>query len=256
MNRLQTKRQRQSGFSLVELAIVLAIIGILMGGAMMGISIQREHAKYESSSQRLAQTKEALMSFSLINRYLPCPDINGDGHENRNGNQCARVYGRVPYLILGLTKADVSDSWGNPLVYQINQKATVACSQSEASYFCNSAPPRFTLMTPPVQNSPLAHHLRVCNQSAGQCNGATLSSAIEADRQTVVLIAYNENGRITWTQCGKAAPYERENCDGDAFFSRRPINTQADRFFDDQLETISAYEIKSLFLKNNPDAIQ
>lgn len=256
MKKLRHDLSRQAGFSLVELAIVLAIMGVLMAGAFTGLSIQRAHAKYESSSQRLNQVKDALMSFVLINRYLPCPDTNGNGYENRSGNQCASDSGRIPYLILGLSKVEVADSWGNAIRYQTNQKSEVACALSEASYFCNSSPPRFTLTTPPVEGSPLAHHLRVCNQAAAVCNGATSGQAIEADKQTAVLIAYNQNGRKTWAQCGQASPYERENCDGDAFFTHRPLNTQDDRFYDDQIVPISAYEIKSLFLKNNPDELQ
>jgi hypothetical protein len=77
-----------------------------------------------------------------------------------------------------------------------------------------------------------------------------------ADIQTVVLVANNENGATTQNNCNNATGNEQENCDDDQFFYQQNLNTkQGANFFDDQLLTISAYEIKGMFIKHDPSRL-
>ncbi len=250
----------QSGFTLVELAVVLVIMGLLLGGALTGISMQRENAKYASSGERLDQVKQALLSFVLINKYLPCPDTDADGVENRAGDSsCSSITGAPPYQTLGLTQQDVADSWGNALFYAINAQANTIGSMVDtnaASYFNSLSAPVFNLDTPPTQALASAGDYRVCNQGAATCNAGTAAADIEADQQSVVLVAFNQNGLQTLANCNALDAQEQENCDGDAFFMQRSIITRGAVFFDDQIRTLSGYEVKAVFIKNDPTALQ
>ena len=46
-------RMTQRGFSLVELSIVILIMGLLLGGLMMPLSVQRENARLRDGAEQL-----------------------------------------------------------------------------------------------------------------------------------------------------------------------------------------------------------
>lgn len=50
-------RQRQPGFSLVEMAVVLAIVGLLLASAMYTLSAQMEQRAREDTQRRLEQAR-------------------------------------------------------------------------------------------------------------------------------------------------------------------------------------------------------
>ena len=70
---------RQRGFSLLEMAIVLLVIGLLLGGALIPLSVQMEKRDRDSTRQQLLDMREALIGYALVNGRLPCPDTDGDG---------------------------------------------------------------------------------------------------------------------------------------------------------------------------------
>src|SRR6266571_3407425 len=87
------RAQRQSlatGFTLVELAVVLAIVGLLLGSLMYTLSAQVEQRNFEETRRRLEQARELVLAFAIVNGRLPCPArSNSSGFEARdatNGN--------------------------------------------------------------------------------------------------------------------------------------------------------------------------
>ena len=63
----------QSGFSLVELTIVLVIVALLSGGLMFGLSGQRDQIQNKEARQQLETIREALIGYAMANGRLPCP---------------------------------------------------------------------------------------------------------------------------------------------------------------------------------------
>lgn len=110
---------RQSGFTLIEMAVVLVIVGLLLGGMLMPLASQMETDRRKETSATLESIREALIGFAIINGRLPCPDTNGDGLPgpgvcNTGANQ--RNVGGLPYVTLGLSRYDAWDNtsvWGN-----------------------------------------------------------------------------------------------------------------------------------------------
>jgi len=100
------------GFTLIEIAIVMVIIGLLAGGgvSIMGMLTQRK-ARNETIAY-LKETKEALISYATINGKLPWADTDGDGSQNSNATS-----GTLPYLDL---KVRPSDPYKRVLRYEIN----------------------------------------------------------------------------------------------------------------------------------------
>ena len=107
-------RSPQAGFTLIEMAIVMLIIGLLLGGLLMPLSEQVNHERYRETEKQLNSVREALMGFALDQQRLPCPDTTGDGVED---SPCADVEGSVPWLTLGVGRLD---GWQRPLRYRVD----------------------------------------------------------------------------------------------------------------------------------------
>ena len=99
-SRTQTRRM-QGGFTLLEAALVVAIMGMVLGAMMVG---RNQSASKSTASEAVFMDSAitALFKYSKRNNRLPCPDVNGDGLEDRVSGVCtADVHsGGVPYLTL------------------------------------------------------------------------------------------------------------------------------------------------------------
>ncbi|HEY0563131.1 MAG TPA: type II secretion system protein [Methylophilus sp.] len=118
-----TKLSRHlNGFTLIEVAIVMIIVGLLISGLIAPLSAQLDARNYNETRNTLAEVKEALIGFALShaatdgNPYLPCPDTDGDGRENRNAPLCQSDVGSLPTQDLGLV---ATDSWNNQYIYRV-----------------------------------------------------------------------------------------------------------------------------------------
>lgn len=78
------KHNRKSGFTLVEMAVVIVIVGLIIGGLVTPLAMQMELRSRQETKKSLETIKEALIGFALTNGRLPCPDFNGDGIEDRS----------------------------------------------------------------------------------------------------------------------------------------------------------------------------
>jgi type II secretory pathway pseudopilin PulG len=71
------------GFTIVELAIVLTIVGLLLAGLLIPFATQVELRRVTETSGTLDQAKEALIGFAIANGRLPCPaSSNSQGRES------------------------------------------------------------------------------------------------------------------------------------------------------------------------------
>ena len=112
-----------SGFSLVELAVVLAVLGLLAAGLLVPLETQLESRDRALAQRQLEQAREALYGFAMRFGRLPCPDADGDGRADptfdaarRTSASCARAEGDLPGVELGVP---VVDPWGRRLRYRV-----------------------------------------------------------------------------------------------------------------------------------------
>lgn len=175
------------GFTLTEMAVVLVIVSLLIGGMVVPMSAQQDIRNATETQRLLADVGEALYGYAATHTasdgkpYLPCPDTDGNGTENRSGNACANQEGALPWADLGLGR---QDAWGNTLRYRV------------AAAVSNNAT-GFTLFS--------SGDLRVCDSAA--CTGI-LASALPA-----VIVSPGKNGAAPPTDND-----EGENSDGDTDF--------------------------------------
>ena len=108
---------RQSGFTLIEIAIVLLIVGLMMGGLLAPLGSQLEQRRVSDTRRMMGEAREALFGFALRNGYLPCPAISSsNGLEDRTDNACNKRYGYLPWATLGVSRLD---GWNRLMGYTV-----------------------------------------------------------------------------------------------------------------------------------------
>lgn len=123
--------RKQTGFTLIELAIVLVIIGVLIGSFLGTLGARIDTTRRAEAQEDLENIKNALLgyAFSSGGPYLPCPctdDCDVDtvnpqpGLENREGNGSCTAGTAVGYLPWGTLGLKPADSWNTLYRYWVD----------------------------------------------------------------------------------------------------------------------------------------
>jgi len=138
------KQHQRSGFTLIEMVVVLAIISVLI---VMGLDLARNASRGSdrlSTQEKLSVIKTALESYAARNGYLPCPAnaaltpaMSGYGTESRNatvGLGCIlnsgvvaaedTIVGAVPFRAIGLPDNYATDAWSDKFTYAVSTMHT------------------------------------------------------------------------------------------------------------------------------------
>lgn len=204
-------RRAPRGFTLTELAVVLVIIAVLMGGLLVPLSAQRDAQAFNDTQRQLAEIREALLGFAAVNGRLPCPASPGaTGVENpAGGGACANPWnGFLPAITLGIGPTDAQgyalDAWNNRIRY------AVTTANSNVFTTTNGVKNNWS--------SALAPDLKVCNTAAKITNAGTSNAdcpstdRITADKSVVaVLISPGKNGGDTPTSADELANWPASN---------------------------------------------
>ncbi|MFW2405694.1 MAG: prepilin-type N-terminal cleavage/methylation domain-containing protein [Gammaproteobacteria bacterium] len=199
----RTPRTLDRGFTLIETAIVLLIVGLLLGGLMMPLAMQRERARFTETEGALTEIREALLGHALATGAFPCPAIPASsGMASIAGGGCTRQHGFVPAGTLGLSGRRnedqlLVDAWNNPYRYSVTN---VDADGDGAWDF--TAPGEMR----DVQIANLAPDLNVCTTSTGStataCSGATTTLTA-----TAPVVVYSMGSE--WA--GSGGPDQNEN---------------------------------------------
>lgn len=242
-----------SGFTLVEMAMVLAIVALLLTGLVPTISSQLEQRKISETKSKLLEIQQALTGFALINGRLPCPaqsslatGAGGAGIEATKDNTCAcvtagggvasadasrvacdattatSVTGVLPWATLGISE---TDAWNRRFTYRVTTR------------FADAIAEETTDCTPAV-TAPSASSFALCSigvpiiRTAG---GTTLASDVPA-----VFVSHGINGAGAFDSSGAQLTVstnsdEVENSDNDGSFVSHEFTTE----YDDLLGWIS-----------------
>lgn len=174
-------RRAQSGFSLVEMAIVLTIVALLLGSLLPIISSQIEQQRRNETRKYMDEVRDALLGYAIANKRLPCPDTNSDGTAEAICTTAAQQVGTLPYKDLGV--AD-KDAYGSVLVYAVTKA--------------------FTDSSTITLNPPTPGIIRICTTAA--CTANLTNNAV------AVIVSRGAN----WA--GTPSTDEAENTDGDTDF--------------------------------------
>lgn len=129
------------GYTLIELALVVAIVGVLLGGGLSAYKNRSEANKYHQTEQTIRQIDTAIKNYYAMNGFLPCPadGAQADGTANfgiavaydTNFKSCANPNtapaglaaeprGVVPVRTIGLDDSFAYDGWGRKISYAVS----------------------------------------------------------------------------------------------------------------------------------------
>lgn len=254
----------QSGFTLAELAIVLVIVALLLGGTMAMLSSQTDLRKWNDTQSRLEAAREALLGYAIANGRLPCPaNSNTAGAETpAGGGTCGTgttqdyyggvvagiTYGLLPAVTIGYQPVDAQgfalDAWGNRIRYAVS-RVTTPSTGTPSSNFTSRANLIANYRTYISSSGPvLPYDLIVCASATGisagppgSCGAVATNSVTSQKTVAAVIYSPGKNG------FGQVTPGTDEIQNGNTagandavFISHTPTPTgAANGEFDDQV---------------------
>jgi prepilin-type N-terminal cleavage/methylation domain-containing protein len=247
------KPARPNGFTLVEIAVVLVIFGLMLGGLFIPLSAQIEMRNYNDTAKKLEDIKEALIGYAMINGRLPCPaTTSSNGLEDGSGGVCTtpdannQVYiGFLPAATLGIYPQDGSgyavDAWGSNSINRIRyavSKATV-----------NSVTNPFTT-TNGIKSAGISYfngsYIYVCNSKpsgSGPYSSCTSSTTLASN---VVFVVYSVGkNAATGGASGDESVNPNPNLDDASNKDRVFVSHNPDADFDDAMVWATSSELIS-----------
>lgn len=113
------------GFTLIEMAVVLLIMGLLLGGGLTVLTTQMDQQRVRDTRRALDEINQTLVGFAVANRFLPCPADPALATATA-GAGVARAFasgactggnsGVLPWSTLGVSE---TDAWGNRYTYRV-----------------------------------------------------------------------------------------------------------------------------------------
>ncbi|MDO9448990.1 MAG: prepilin-type N-terminal cleavage/methylation domain-containing protein [Rugosibacter sp.] len=239
---VQTRMQRvptfhQHGFTLIEIAIVMFIVTLLLGGMLMPLSAQQDIRNQGNTQKQLTEAREALLGFAMANGRLPCPATaasNGVESPVDGVGGCANPHdGYLPAATLGLAPIDAQgfavDGWGGNTINRIRYAVTTA----NASAFTTANGMKTITMTA------LSPDLKVCNAGNGvdlATADCTATSSLAADAVAVIYSV----GKNASTGGNGADETHNPNPNPTAVAADRAfVSAQSSADFDDQVIWLS-----------------
>jgi len=229
-------RKMNCGFTLIEMAMVLLIIGLLLGGLMPTLSSQMEAQRVGETRKQLEEIQQALVGYATANGRLPCPaSTSSNGEESPlGGGNCTNFYdGFVPAATLGITSVNgqslVADGWGNAIRYTV--------ANNTVNGIANTFTSNNGMQSATMDKIADASLLNICASATGITGSDCGSTANKlTDKVPALVFSTGKNGGYGGTGLDEAA-----NLNGNrVFVSHTPTpDTAANGEFDDLMIWLS-----------------
>ena len=197
---MKAKINNISGFTLIEIAIVLIVLTILLGYTMSMVPVQQELKQYRQANEEMDRILDALYAYAQVNGRLPCADNMGapDGKADPDdgASDCVVFYGYLPTKTLGL-EGNISsdflllDPWGTPYRYQVTPSDNGADAGGDFVMDGDIHDVGMAALSPDLEICTI--HPNVDTEDANCSSGQTIADKIPA----VVLSLGKDRGRVS-----------------------------------------------------------
>ncbi len=270
---MRDSSRTSAGFTLVELAIVMAIVAFLLAGLMFTLSVQTEQRNFEETRRRLEIARELLLAFAVVNGRLPCPArSSSNGAEVRvadtdlvvaNRGKCQDAGaiedyyggalaggvtgGLLPAQTIGYQQLDSAgfaiDAWQNRIRYAVAKSIeSGTCSGSFTNpHFVNAA----NMKANGIACQP--GDLLVCKSATGitaSACGGVANQIMTQNLAVAIIFSTGKNGASGGTGLDEAANLNGAGNVDPVFVYHTPTpNSFVNGEFDDQFIWISVGEL-------------
>ncbi|HYS74804.1 MAG TPA: type II secretion system protein [Burkholderiales bacterium] len=195
------------GFTLAELAVAVAIIGLLLAGALIPFSTQIDVRNTADTQRAMESVREAIIGFAQANGRLPCPadgsiaaGLANAGTEQFNGTSCTASLGVVPWATLG---APETDAWGRRFSYRVSP----VFADISASTWATTTPPSpanqsLPCAPTPLPTPPTTFALCSLGDIAVFTRGSTTAAVPMGSALPAIIISHGKNGGGAWQTNG------------------------------------------------------
>ncbi len=217
------RQHRTRGLTLIEMAVVLMILGLVVAGLLGPLDTQLEARDRRETLAQLERARDALYGYAVTRGRLPCPDGGGDGlpdppfdPSDKVSAQCAVDEGFLPWAELGLPPGD---AWSNRPRYRVR---ALFYTWPDSDGLCNgSANGELDLCA--------RGNLTIRSRGDDPATNGTQEGKFAFDAATevpAVLVSHGRNGYGATSVGGvpradPGAADEIENADGDAVYFTR-----------------------------------
>lgn len=238
------------GLTLIEMAVVLMILGLVVAGLLGPLDTQLEARDRRETLAQLERARDALHGYAVTRGRLPCPDGGGDGlpdppfdPSDKASAQCAVDEGFLPWAELGLPPGD---AWSNRLRYRVR---ALLYTWPDSDGLCNgSADGELDLCA--------RGNLTIRSRGDDPATNGTQEGKFAFDVATevpAVLVSHGRNGHGATSVGGvpradPGAADEIENTDGDAVYFTRGYTPGDAACSDDGNESTPLCEFDDLVL--------
>lgn len=231
------KKKQQNGFTLIEIAMVLMIIGLLLGGLIPTLSAQMDAQRSNKTQKQLNEIKDAITGFAIINGRLPMPACGtiATGQANAGVELSAASavlctsgasdISVLPWTTLGV---DETDAWGRRFTYSVtpNYADSGVGSDGTGIATCTTA---------------VGVSFQLCSTATLEARASSPGGTIVASEIPAVIVSHGVNGLGAYQPGGgakiaAASGDELENADNDITFVSKD---QVQNGFDDLVVWIS-----------------
>lgn len=102
--------KRESGFTLLELAISTVIIGLLMAGILSAYAVHMKKKQVDITNSNIEAVNDAIVAFVRENGFFPCPAVRTEASATAD---CNGTITTTPNILAGVVPITVMDQNGN-----------------------------------------------------------------------------------------------------------------------------------------------
>ena len=255
-------KKMEYGFTLVEMAIVLVILGFVLGALLLPLRAQREQAAQLQTENTLENAKQALLGYAQQQGRLPCPATaasNGIESQNPAGSgTCTQQVGFLPAATLGTQPINSQglaiDAWNNPIRYAVSQsKVDITTGAATTNYIFTTSN---GMSTAGIANLIQTPSLRVCRSFsafATTCSAPPIANEVNYLINNAVVVIFS-TGTTGSQAAGSADETENLNAVGanqiDTVFVSHDISlAAAPNEFDHLVIWISPYVLYNAMIQ-------